>query len=215
MGQVLTQEQINELIIKLEKEKADNPLGDIDNTVKRKNFIAFVKALYVCKYCREMRRFEYEKGSSIYKRTRTTNLNDIFRKQCDPKIIRNVCISSASCNHNFISFTEILRNSLARHYYSLEQSKIQELEAIIENANIISEVKTDKVSVGNKVMIEYVADGETEEYMIVGSHEADPFANKISNESPIAKAIIGKKAGITVTVDCPNGEYDVKIIAIS
>ena len=57
-------------------------------------------------------------------------------------------------------------------------------------------------------------DNETEEYSRVGSTEADPFENRISNESPIAKAILGKKAGETVSVESPNGSYNVKIVSI-
>ena len=62
--------------------------------------------------------------------------------------------------------------------------------------------------------IEYIDDNETEEYSIVGTNEADPFENKISNESPIAKAILGKKAGETLSVESPNGSYNVKIVSI-
>ena len=57
-------------------------------------------------------------------------------------------------------------------------------------------------------------DDETEEYMIVGSQEADPFASKISNESPIAQALFDHKVGDVVTVDSPNGSYEVEIINI-
>ena len=86
---------------------------------------------------------------------------------------------------------------------------------MIENAVIITKVNTDVVSIGTKVVLEYVDDEEEEEYSIVGSSEADPFTNKISNESPIAKAIMGLKVGSVVSVDSPNGKYDVKILAIS
>ncbi len=55
---------------------------------------------------------------------------------------------------------------------------------------------------------------ELEEYNIVGSQEADPINNRISNESPIAKAIMGYKAGDVVTVDSPNGKYNIEIIEI-
>lgn len=102
----------------------------------------------------------------------------------------------------------------ARGEQATVEAKIMELESMIEHAVIIKEVKTDKVSIGNSVKIEYVEDGETEEYSIVGSKEADPFNNKISNESPIAQAIIGKKVGDVVTVASPNGEYQVKILEI-
>lgn len=103
----------------------------------------------------------------------------------------------------------------ARNEQAIVESKIQELEAMLEKAVIIKDINRDVVSLGTKVTIEYVEDNEQEEYSIVGSKEADPFANKISNESPIAKAIMGSKVGNIVSVDSPNGKYDVKIIAIA
>lgn len=95
------------------------------------------------------------------------------------------------------------------------ENKIKELELMIENAIVISEANTDHVSIGNTILIKYVDDNETEEYTIVGSKEADPFSNKISNESPIAKAILNKKVGDIVSVDSPNGKYDIEILKIS
>ena len=103
----------------------------------------------------------------------------------------------------------------ARTDQAIVESRIKELEVMLENAVIITEVNTDVVSIGTKVTLEYVEDEEEEEYSIVGSSEADPFTNKISNESPIAKAIMGLKVGSVVSVDSPNGKYDVKILAIN
>ena len=103
----------------------------------------------------------------------------------------------------------------ARGEQAVVEARIKELEIMIEKAEVISAVDTNLVSLGTKVKIEYVDDGEIEEYSIVGSKEADPFANKISNESPIAKAILGLKVGSIVSVDSPNGKYDVKIVEIS
>lgn len=103
----------------------------------------------------------------------------------------------------------------ARGEQAVVEARIKELEVMIEKAEVISAVDTNVVSIGTKVKIEYVDDGEIEEYSIVGSKEADPFANKISNESPIAKAIMGLKVGSVVSVDSPNGKYDVKIVEIS
>ena len=103
----------------------------------------------------------------------------------------------------------------ARNEQALVESKIAELEKMVENAVVIKEVDTDKVSIGTSVKIEYVDDGETDSYMVVGSKEADPFENKISNESPIAQAIIGKKIGDVVSVASPNGQYSVKILEIA
>lgn len=102
----------------------------------------------------------------------------------------------------------------ARNEQAVIENRIKEIEVMLENATVITDVKTDKVGIGNKVTIEYVEDNDTEEYFIVGSKEADPFANKISNESPIAKAILGFKVGDVRSVDSPNGSYDVKIVEI-
>lgn len=102
----------------------------------------------------------------------------------------------------------------ARGEQASTEGRIKELEVLIENAKIIDEVSTDKVTIGNNVKIEYVEDGEIETYSIVGSTEADPFENKISNESPIAKAILGAKVDDVVAVESPNGKYNVKIVEI-
>ncbi len=102
----------------------------------------------------------------------------------------------------------------ARNEQAIVEAKIAELEAMIENAVIITEVKTDKVTIGTTVKLKYLEDGEIDEYSIVGSKEADPFENKISNESPIAKAIMGLSKGSIVSVESPNGKYEVEIVDI-
>lgn len=103
----------------------------------------------------------------------------------------------------------------ARNEQAQIESRIKELENMLENAKVIENVNTNEVSIGTRVTIEYVEDEEEEEYSIVGVKEADPFNNKISNESPIARAILGGKIGDIVSVDSPNGKYDVKIVAIT
>ncbi len=102
----------------------------------------------------------------------------------------------------------------ARTDQALIEGKIQEIEALIENANIIEKIETDTVTIGVSVKLKYVSDGEVDTFDIVGSVEADPFENKISDESPIAKAIFNKKVGDKVTVKSPSGDYDVEIIEI-
>ena len=103
----------------------------------------------------------------------------------------------------------------ARTEQAIVEARIKELEAKLDSAVVITRADTDVVSIGTKVTLEYVDDDEKEQYSIVGSSEADPFANKISNESPIAKAIMGLKVGSIVSVDSPNGKYNVKIVAIN
>ena len=102
----------------------------------------------------------------------------------------------------------------AREEQAIIEGRIQELEYMVDNAVIITEGASDRVKMGVNVTIKYEDDDETEEYKIVGSMEADPFDNKISNESPIAKAIMGKKKGDVVTVESPNGKYNIEIIEI-
>lgn len=94
------------------------------------------------------------------------------------------------------------------------EGRIKQLEVMLENVVIINDVNNDKVSIGNTVKIRYVDDDELEEYKVVGSNEADPFNNRISNESPIAKAIMDKSVGDKVTVDSPNGTYEIEIVEI-
>ena len=86
---------------------------------------------------------------------------------------------------------------------------------MLENASIITEVPKDVVGLGSTVSIKYIEDDEVDEYKIVGSQEADPFESKISNESPIAQALLNHKVGEVVTVESPNGTYDVEIVEIN
>ena len=102
----------------------------------------------------------------------------------------------------------------ARNEQAQIEGRIKQLEKMLENASIIEDVSTDKVSIGNTVLIKYVDDNEEDEYKIVGSQEADPFESRISNESPIAQALFDHKVGDVVTVDSPNGNYDIEIIEI-
>ena len=84
----------------------------------------------------------------------------------------------------------------------------------MENVSIIENVDNSKVSIGNTVTIRYIDDDETDEYQIVGSQEANPFESKISNESPIAQALLNRKVGDIVDVNSPNGVYQVEITSI-
>ena len=98
----------------------------------------------------------------------------------------------------------------ARNEQAQLEARIKELEYKLEHCTIADGKKKDTVNVGSVVTITY-DDGETEEYKIVGSLEADPFDNKISNESPIGAAIIGHKKGEEVEVSSPNGSFMVTI----
>lgn len=95
------------------------------------------------------------------------------------------------------------------------EGRIKKIEKMLENVEIIEKSSDDVVGLGTTVSIRYVDDeDETDEYKIVGSQEADPFMSKISNESPIAKAIMNKRIGDIVDVESPNGVYQIEIIDI-
>ena len=104
----------------------------------------------------------------------------------------------------------------ARNEQAQIEGRILELEKILETAEIIEKRDTDKVGLGTTVTIRYLDedDDDCEEYKIVGSKEADPSNNKISNESPLATAIMNAKAGDVRSVESPNGTYDVEIVEI-
>lgn len=103
----------------------------------------------------------------------------------------------------------------ARTEQALVEGKIAEIEAMLEHAVVIKEKNTEFVNIGASVELKYVEDGETDNFTICGSKEVDPFNNKISNESPVAVAILNHRVGDIVTVESPNGKYDVEILAIS
>ena len=104
----------------------------------------------------------------------------------------------------------------ARNEQAQIEGRILELEKILETAEIIEKRDTDKVGLGTTVILRYLDedDDETDEYKIVGSKEADPSKNKISNESPLAQAIWGAMAGDERTVDSPRGKYRVEIVEV-
>ncbi len=95
------------------------------------------------------------------------------------------------------------------------ENRIAELEEMLKNVIVVSEITTDVVNVGSKVRIYNEKWDEEILYSIVGSTEADPLQNKISDMSPIGKAILGKKAGETVVVETPQGHANVKILEIT
>ncbi len=104
--------------------------------------------------------------------------------------------------------------SEAREQQDILESRIDELEDIVNNASIIKKSASQEfVNIGCEVDVEYK--GKIRKFIITGSNEAKPESGFISNDSPIGKAIIGKKVGDTVKVVTPSGEIIYKIIKIS
>jgi len=97
------------------------------------------------------------------------------------------------------------------------EARIVQLENMLKNAKIIDQDEIDltKVSIGTKVTVFDVEFEEELEYSIVGSTEADPDLNKISDESPVGRALIGRNIGDTVDVETPGGVIQMKILSIN
>ena len=97
------------------------------------------------------------------------------------------------------------------------EARIVEIEAMLKNVEIIEDIKgkAKTVVIGVKVKVMDEEFGEEEEYRVVGSTEANSREGKISDESPMGKALLGKKIGDEVTVEAPGGEFKVKILEIS
>lgn len=117
------------------------------------------------------------------------------------------------------SFGDLSENSeydSAKDEQAFVEGRITTIENMIRNAKIIEEDadSAGRVSLGKSVTFIELPDGEEETYTIVGSAEADPFEGKISNDSPIAKSLLGKHVGDKVTVQTPGGDMLVEITKI-
>ncbi|MFF2447651.1 transcription elongation factor GreA [Neobacillus sp. NPDC058068] len=117
------------------------------------------------------------------------------------------------------SFGDLSENSeydSAKEEQAFVEGRITTLENMVRNAKIIAEgdMTGDSVALGRSVTFVELPDGDEETYSIVGSAEADPFEGKISNDSPIAKSLLGKKVGDQVSVQTPGGEMSVRIVSI-
>jgi len=119
--------------------------------------------------------------------------------------------------HAAMEFGDYSENSeleQAKNDQAFLEGRIMTLEQTIKNAQLIDEKsKHDLVEVGSHVTVE--ADGRKEKYVIVGSAEASPAEGKISNESPVGRALLGHRAGETVRMSVPAGMIEMKIVAVS
>lgn len=117
------------------------------------------------------------------------------------------------------SFGDLSENSeydAAKDEQAFVEGRITQLENMIRNAVIIEDTdeNSTEVTLGKTVTFQELPDGDEESYTIVGSAEADPFEGRISNDSPIAKSLMGKQIGDEVTVQTPGGDMRVKIVSV-
>src|SRR5690625_2772422 len=104
----------------------------------------------------------------------------------------------------------------AKEEQAFVETRIAQVEKMIRNAVIIENDNQNSniVTLGKSVTFMELPDGEEETYTIVGSAEADPFEGKISNDSPMAKSLIGHEKGTEILVPTPGGEIKVKILEV-
>ena len=120
--------------------------------------------------------------------------------------------------HEAMEGGELIENAeyeAAKNEQAFVEGRIKELEILLATAHLIDEKHVaDAVSLGSTVSIQE-ADGNPEVYTIVGAAETDPSAGRISNESPLGKALLNHKAGEEVRVDAPAGSFVVKIVKLA
>ena len=118
-----------------------------------------------------------------------------------------------------ISYGDISENAeydSAKNEQAELEERIHQLEEMLRKAKIVQEedVKGDKVNIGLKVTVKDIDTGDKEVFSIVGATESDPFNGKISTESSVGKALIGKKKGETVAIEVPDGIINYKVMKI-
>jgi transcription elongation factor GreA len=124
-----------------------------------------------------------------------------------PEIIERIKVA-----RGFGDLSENSEYSSAKDEQSIVESRISEIMTMLQYADVVdvNEVDANEVSVGKKVTFQE-DDDEPETYQIVGAAESDPMNGKISNDSPIAKSLLGKKVGDQVSIETPGGSFIVKI----
>ena len=103
----------------------------------------------------------------------------------------------------------------AREEQAQTNDRIQELQYILKNAVVIESEGGDVVQIGSTVRFILKNNGEEQTFKIVGSAEADPFSGKISNESPVAMALLGRRIGDVGHVNLPDGSTEAEIVEVS
>lgn len=133
------------------------------------------------------------------------HLLDVVRPEVTKELVEARALGDLSENADY---------DAARDRQGKVEARIREIQNILDNHELIKETSSRKVvAVGSTVLIKDLSFNTEEQYEIVGSVEADPLKNRISNESPLAKAIIGQKVGAVVEVNAPV-PYNVEIVAI-
>lgn len=134
-----------------------------------------------------------------------------YKMKRRPEVIKRIKIAR--------SYGDLSENSeyeSAKDEQAMVESRIAQIENMLQYAEIIDneDVDKDEVSMGREVTFKELPDEEPETYTIVGESESAPLNGKISNESPMAKGLLGHKVGEDVEIEIPNGTMKVKILEV-
>lgn len=134
-----------------------------------------------------------------------------LKKVRRPEVVERIKIA-----RDFGDLSENSEYDAAKDEQAFVESRISQIEMMLRNAVIIERDTSNHstVQLGTTVVFKELPDGDVEEYVIVGSAEADPFEGKISNDSPIAKSMMGCEVGQEVNVPTPGGDLLVKILEV-
>ena len=129
---------------------------------------------------------------------------------------RNEVSEQIAIARGFGDLSENAEYDEAKKEQAKVEAEITRIQATIRTATVVGddEITTEKVSIGTIVKIKDLDDDSTEEYAIVGANEADPFENKISNESPVGQGLLGAKKNQVVNITIPAGTLRYKILSI-
>ncbi|MBN4050960.1 MAG: transcription elongation factor GreA [Alkaliphilus sp.] len=135
------------------------------------------------------------------------HLKTVRRKEVSARIKQAIAFGDISENAEYDE---------AKNEQAQVEERITKLENMLKGATVIDEndIDTDVVNIGSKVVVKDVEDNEEMEYTIVGLTEADPYELKVSNESPIGRALIGKRVSDLVEIMIPDGHISYKIMDI-
>ena len=138
--------------------------------------------------------------------------HELERELEELKSRRGEIADKIAAARDFGDLSENAEYDAAREAQGLLETRITEIETILQNASIIQAGSSSTVTLGSTVELE--ANGKTVVYTVVGPVEADPLEGKVSNESPIGQALMGKAVGDTVTINTPKGELAYTVVAL-
>lgn len=131
------------------------------------------------------------------------------------KVERERILNAIAEARSFGDLSENAEYDAARNDQAKNEARIQELELLIQHAVVVDESAIDSTVVGLGSFVKLEKDGKEVEYKIVGSNEANPFENKISDMSPVGHALIGAKVGDTIRVETPARTVEMKVLHVS